>query len=245
MATKTRTEIADIVRRMLAKAKSNASTQAEIETFVARASKLMLEYELTESDIKATEQGERKPTDGYENRWFVYATNGYDRVWQLALIRSLARAHFCRVVSYTDAGQRGCSIVGEPGTIDLVLYLYDVVRRQVSHAANQDYYRIRDAGEAYEIDWNTGKRKHITQNAWRNSFGSGCAAGIEKRLRTERDEESQQTQALIVVKDEQTSAALAAFFPKLIAAKGARINSTAYANGYKAADSVTFTKGIK
>ena len=245
MATKTRNEIADMVRRMLAKANSSASTQAEIETFVAKASKLMLEYELTEADVKATDNTERKPTDGYENRWFVYATNGYDRTWQLALVRSLARAHFCRGVSYSTPGERGCSIVGEPGTIDLVLYLYDVVRRQVSHAANQDYYRIRDMGQDYEYDWSTGKRKHITQNAWRNSFGSGCAAGIEKRLRTERDEETQQTQALIVVKDEQTSAALAAFFPNLVRARGARINQTAYANGYDAAGSIRFTKGIK
>ena len=242
MVNKSRHEIADMVRRMLSKAESAASTPAEIEAFAAKASKLMLEYNLTASDIQqahtAANSSARKLEDIYTQTTYQYSHSKkeFDRVWRVKVLRAIANVHFCRVLTYNHTPY--CSIVGEPGSVELVTAVYEFVERQISRMATKDY---NTTGKRYEHS-RTGKR--VSLDEWRRSFGYGCADQLSERLRTDRDAYALQTvsTALVVQKDAEVDQAVGIHFPNLTVNKTVALIGVAYSNGFKAADNIHMSK---
>ena len=127
-----------------------------------------------------------------------------------------------------------CYIIGEKHNIGVVEYLQQYLVQELSDMANK----------AYEES-----EKQMPKITWKDSFFFGAIESIQARLEEQKlkfEHESNQTRALIVVKDEELTAAVRKFHPNVKRATPKWVyDNDGYAQGQEAGSRVLLQRAIE
>lgn len=195
MPNKTDTNpIIERIQKLLAL--SQSSNEHEATTALAKAQALLTEHHLSQAEIEAR----TKTTSSYVRE--EYRVSSYT-IWRRDLLTVLTTSTFCQLVFRN--GDPSFSLVGEPVNIEAIKLLFALVEKQLQQFAQANYVVYRRSGG-----------QEPTQR-WKNAFYQGAIVVISRRLREERqtvEATFQNSQALVVLKEEQLSKAVTQFYPK-------------------------------
>jgi hypothetical protein len=235
------------VRKLLDLAGNNPSVE-EAASAAAKAQALITKYGLTLIDVDASRDaaGNEDLTRGYENIPFNYGGHDHSREWRLELLHRLAQLNFCQVIRYTWNRKYGTkaaqanksSIIGQPGHVDLVVFLFESIARQLQSMANAEYTKAVREGRVW-----------CSVMKWKKDFAYGAIEVIMQRLEAQRREleGTPEVRALVVIADARLVAATEKFFPKSKKdrARTLKVNADAYGRGREAGQKVTINRALK
>src|SRR5215469_2538003 len=214
--------ILDKIKKLLAL--STSSNPNEAASAAAKAQALLAQYNLDLSQVEA-HSGE---TSDYCQQDIV--VGGVSR-WRKTLMLVLARPNFCAVVSYK--GTERISIVGEPHNIEVVKYLYEYLVQQLEPMAATAYRQ-------------SGSSMHA--RTWKDSFFYGAIASIDQRLKEQAQvfaDTSEQSRALVVVKDAELRAAMKRYHPNVTPGQRKHLRSQdGFQQGVEAGQRIALHKAI-
>jgi hypothetical protein len=235
------------VRKLLDLAGNNPSVE-EAASAAEKAQALITKYGLTLIDVDTERDaaGNEDLTRGYENVPFNYGGHDHSREWRLELLHRLAQLNFCQVIRYTWNRKYGTkaaqanksSIIGQPGHIDLVVFLFESIARQLQSMANAEYTKAVREGHAW-----------CSVMKWKKGFAYGAIEVILARLEAQRREleGAPEVRALVVIADAQLVAATEKYFPKLKEGRERtlKVNGDAYYRGREAGQKVAINQALK
>jgi hypothetical protein len=214
--------ILDKIKKLLAL--SASSNPNEAARAAAKAQALLAQYNLELSQVEA-HSGE---TSDYCQQ--DVAVGGVSR-WRKTLMLVVARPNFCDVVSYK--GTERVSLIGEPHNLEVVKYLYGYLVRQLEPMAATAY---RQSGSS------------MHSRTWKDSFFHGAIASIDQRLKEQAQvfaDTSEQSRALVVVKDAELRAAMKRYHPNVTPGQRKRLRSQdGYQQGREAGRRLALHKAI-
>lgn len=209
-------KVIERVRKLMALATS--SNEHEAAAAAAKAQELMLKYNLQMAQL------EEKPED-------VAVQNYFDKdgsaTWRKQLMATIAKTCLCRIVIGEAWGAKGRKwiLFGEPANVEVALYLYEYL-----------------SGEIIRLS------PRPMSTSYSNAFRHGATATIQRKLLADfKDFETatEQTTALVVVKDALVAAKVAEVFPKLGKGRGvAARDYYGYQAGRDAGQGVQIRRGI-
>lgn len=194
--------IVERIKKLSAHADSAAKigSQAEAEAFAAKVSSLLLEYNLSLSDIPVDE----RPDDRIDRTHFDPLAYGLKAkksrvLWQEQLAVIIAEANFCRV--FVSVGRNSVSFIGKAHNRDVVVWLYSQLVAGIEATADKEYvrffYKCRDEGDVTKA------------RGYRGSFLLGCVTAIASRLKKDRLallDINPSAQALVLASDHELEA---------------------------------------
>lgn len=215
--------IVEKIRKLLALATS--SNQAEAEAAAAKAQALLQAYNL-----------ERAQIEGAAGARPLYLKQivelGSNQRWRRYLLDAIADAHFCKAV-YTP-GQPRMSMIGEPHNLDVVEFLYLCLARQLESLAAAAYRQSRSP---------------LAAVTWKDGFYLGAVSSLRQRLERQHQDfahTSEQTRALVVIKDAALQEAVATFFPKVrTAAPKHLLSADGWQAGVQAGQAIDLQAGVQ
>jgi hypothetical protein len=162
---KTKLDVADKVRKLLAKAEDPAATAEEAEALTAKAQQLMTKYAI---DLAMVADGARAE-QFIERGWVV---NGPYAAHKISIINAVARANDCRAI-YTDlrGGRKRIDVVGYPTDVEWVETLSRSLEVQLAAALTS---ALRH------------KRPDVHGRTFSVAFVEGFATEISSRLQRAR-----------------------------------------------------------
>jgi hypothetical protein len=162
---KTKLDLADKVRKLLAKAEDPAATAEEAESLTAKAQQLMTKYAI---DLAMVADGPRAE-QFVERGWVIPGPYAAHKV---SIVNAVARANDCRAI-YTDlrGGRKRIDVVGYPTDVDWVETLSRSLEVQLAAALTT---ALRD------------KRPEVHGRTFSVAFVQGFATEISARLQRAR-----------------------------------------------------------
>ena len=181
---KTRADVADKVRKLLAQAEDPAATAEEAQAFTMKAQQLMSKYSIELAMINDAADADRLVTHG----WTVLGPYASHKV---TLISSIARANDCRAI-YTDLplGHKRIDVVGYAADADWVETLSRSLELQLA-AALADAARRKPRnvhGRTFAVGFIQGfvaEVSHRLHDARRQAVAAAEAARAEDAARRE------------------------------------------------------------
>jgi len=230
-------KVMDRIKKLMAL--SQSPNQNEAATAAAAAASLMSEYELEEADLRL-ETGEA--AEAIEDVCFTLDGQRHAN-WKSYLHVGLTRAFHCHSWLHRSFqnGKRtqAFRVVGRRSNVQTINYLYLYLVQELTSMSERAWCEV-PATQASLIHG-----KH-----WKNSFLTGAAGEIQKRLFAQVEQEKAQpaTNALVLVRKDQEE--VEAFFnsvkPKLVKVQNqTRINSDAYGQGQEAGRNINLGGGGK
>lgn len=203
------------IMKLLAKAEGT-DNEAEAATFLAAAQRLMTEYAIAESMLRATDTA--RPADTVETRTIDLGATWWKT--DLSLMSRIAKANCARAYGTPSIG-RGykstVTVVGYPEDLDNVTRLYVSLQTQLARFL-------------------TGTPSAQT---WRRAFRLGFAQRVGERLEAAHDdvvtEHADHTPDLLPVLADKATA-VAAAMPTNLRTQTSRVSSAGYGHGRAAGD---------
>lgn len=223
-----KTDILSKLKKLQALA-DRAGTPEEAAVAATKVQELLFKHNLEMSDIQLGDD------ESSVKREYIKGTHQikYAASWCRSLIWDIAKSNFCDTV-YTRGTTR-VSIVGESHNVEAVKMLYDYVQAQIIQLRN----------EAWKTE---GRFTSSRESAWKTSFDAGCAARIGTRLQQERrrlQEETEQSNALVLVTDQELKDAMTRYYPNLgRGTAGRNLTGSGYGAGLRAGDRVALNKSL-
>jgi len=215
--------IVERIRKLLALATS--SNQAEAEAAAGKAQALLQQYNLERAQVEHA--AEAKPL--YLRQ---VVSIGSRQRWRRTLMDVLADAHFCKAL-YTPGLPR-MDLIGESHNLEVVEYLYTYLVTQLERMATAAYRQSRSA---------------LAAVTWKDAFYLGAVAGLYQRLRQQQEafaHSSEQTRALVVVKDTALQEAVQTYYPHVRKAPAKRLRSAdGWSQGVQAGQAVSLQPGVQ
>jgi len=188
---RTKQEVADKVRKLLAKAEDPAATVEEAESCTAKAQQLMTKYAI---DLAMVADGTRAE-QFVERGWVV---EGPYAAHKISIINAVARANDCRAI-YTDlrGGRKRIDVVGYPTDVEWVQTLSRSLEVQLAIAltAALRYKRPDVHGRTFSVAFVEGFATEISARLQR----ARRAAVAEADAAREADEGRGPSVALVLV----------------------------------------------
>lgn len=128
----------DLIKRMLAKANAETSTQAEAAAFAAKAAELAAREAIELSDIDWENRDATRPIGRY---FFDPDEHDIKRTktrvaWMEQLCANVCRANMCEIVL---GGGNSFNIIGRPNNVEIAAYLCAYLVRFAKHMSWRDY----------------------------------------------------------------------------------------------------------
>ncbi len=166
-------KLIDKIRKLLAKA-NGTDIQAEADTFIAHANKLMLEHNLNMTDMDIEEDDDNAITGVRDYAEFNSTS------WEKDLLNVVATHNFCKLVSTRTARNSktvSMTIVGSVSSIEMTTYTYNAARGSMIRISNLRWKeRITDGYSSH------GKK------VWMNSYLAGAVSGLNERFVKDRED---------------------------------------------------------
>jgi hypothetical protein len=162
-------KIADKIRKLLDLSKS--ANQHEAASAAVRAAALMSEYELTEAEVRLTDD---RAAENIDRRHFLFEDDGQRRrrcAWQEAISSALARSLGCKDYYWNSQPV----VLGRESACQTWRYTCHYLFREVD--------RLCEEAWAWEAEEAQAAGQH--GKAWKNAFRMGAATEIAIRLREE------------------------------------------------------------
>jgi hypothetical protein len=212
----------DLVRKLLAL--SNSPNENEAETAMAKAQRILTQYNLDLNEITDLD-----PSCADMSREYVM---GSKSMWQFNLCATICKFNYCKCVRH--AGYYGhhveYAILGRSINVGVVMEMYNWILPQLVRLS-EDALRLCPYG--------------VHGKTYRNSFLFGCVSGIKERLKVQNEAnlcELPKTQALIVCYETENTAFEESLYPKLHKIKMSNnIHYNAYNAGKAASKNVSLS----
>jgi hypothetical protein len=218
---------------------STSSNEHEAALALAKAQKMLLQYNLSLEEVST----KQKP-----DRHYTKDTITASRRWQKLLLGTLCKFNFCELVWIRET----VTLIGEAHNINAVKTMYRMIEPQLQLLALQAYQQ-------------SGSAVHPIR--WKDGFFMDACHTIRMRLEQEqaaliREAEIAHTSeathtdaashnshnpvmALILVRDEELKVAMKQFFPRLKTARPKRFYAEGYEAGRSAGHNVRFRQEIQ
>lgn len=198
------------IRKLLAMANDPGASENEVMVASRKAQKLMMEHNITESNIQLN-LSDFGADDILDNNEVGYEKESFAR----GILHSLAEQYMCKLLILTGYRNsvRGYRIVGELGNVELVKESYTIVVekfRSLAEPRYKEYYKKTKA-EVKELlgywDAKHAEKMGMIQprRVWIPSYLLGCAKGLQEQIEQETNDnltevEKKSKYALIVRK---------------------------------------------
>jgi ElaB/YqjD/DUF883 family membrane-anchored ribosome-binding protein len=205
---------------------SASSNPNEAAAAAAKAQSLVMQYNLSMSQVTTTTNEEQAPP--------VYGTMPVEtstRVWKRTLLHVVATTNFCTTTYRPGSPQS--TLIGQSHNREVVVQMYHSLVTQLEPMARHAYA---------ENDSSTNATR------WMDSFYKGAVRSIFQRLVQEKramTTASSACRALVVQTDQHLQEAVHRFFPQIRKAPQTRSRATdGYDAGREAGNRVTFQQAI-
>jgi hypothetical protein len=231
--------VLDLIKKLLTLSENEGATEAEAANAAGKAQKLLDRYNLERADVEQR-TGEKSP---YVMEHGALGGSDHSREWRIDLIRIVASYNYCQAITYKNRKIFQYTIIGKKENIEVCIYLYSFLARQVQKLTGQAWYRqskLRAAGMAPNT---------CSKMVWERSYARGVIYAINAKLKAQRDAASPQTMALVIVTGVELAEATNSFFPDLQTTdklSGRRAEDEATWAGYTdGKEHVQLTRGVK
>lgn len=232
---------------------------AESIAFSSKVSEMLTLHNLKMSDINTEDETD---VDGFESDDLgLTSTNGR---WTINLLSVLCSHNYCSPI-YTKINQKNdykVTIVGQPENVEVVKYLYSVLKVQFERISKQEWKKyLTKTREEIGNKFNDLDKEHISK-PWKyfngvstrfkyiTSFFKGAVSGVRTKLNDQRREAEQKygnkITDMVVVKDADVKEYISKEFPNLGTFRSRRstINREAYESGVKVGSNASMAKGV-
>lgn len=254
------------IQKLAAKAESakELGNLAEATAFSAKVSEMLTINNLAMSDINIEDESE---VDGYFVNDLGLSTK--QGKWTVNLLTVLSEHNYCSVVyQQTGKSDYAATIIGQPENVEVVKYLYSVLKRQFETIAKQEWksYLEKTRKELQELYPSESpvliQEPALFKKPWKyfkgvssrskylSSFFRGAVIGVQLKLDEQRKEAENIHGAkitdMIIIKDADVQAWKEKEFPNLTKMRTRKIsvNGEAYNTGIKTGKNASMAKGI-
>jgi len=191
-----------------AEGEGRIGNQAAAESFAAKANQLLIDHNLSKSEIDDFEAVGKDPvTQTSEEERIAYGLSKSDGTWEEDLIVVLARHNMCSVVFYTYA-KKAC-VIGRADNIEVVRYMYGVLRRMIKDMSGPAY---SNHTKKWQEKYPGYTQKELNQAGilsyrmpWVRSYLKGAVHGVNIKLVKDRraaaSDVREKVDALMVLND--------------------------------------------
>jgi hypothetical protein len=197
-----------VVQALMAKTVERGATEAEAREAAAKVQELLQRYNI---DMRAAASQDDDPAEDYSGEYVKYGEVGYERDWRRALLSSIARGNFCRIVLAGGKGTGGAYVVGQPHNIQVVMYLFNSLSVQLRHLAEEGLKTRRD--------------RTVGPYYWKRDYVMNAAYALRERFEAQH-KTNEQTTALVVSVESELDAALKKLFGQLRAGQASNIKGS-------------------
>ena len=193
-------EVMTRIYHLLNKTVDKGATIHEAAAAAALAQKLMFKFNLDLAEVSKAggpkSEFQRVPLDLHSAH-----------TWKRELFFAICACNFGKGYIWTKT--RKATILAEPHNAQVIEYLYNYLEREIMRLANDGWYENGGVprGKNYEGE---------SEGVYKDRFGRGAMTSIVARLyaqRTASKTESNQSTALVIVKEEELANAALALFP--------------------------------
>lgn len=235
-----RNKAMELVLKLMAKAKGTNSPE-EASTFAARATELMLRYNLEQAEM------ERLGRVGRAEYHHKIIGMAWDK-WKRILAKHVANANFCdavetqRVANTKIGYDVVIDIIGLPDMVEVVEYLWTYLRREIDRLGHKSWK-----------DLDPELQEGTTEAKWWRAFCEGATVALGERLAIQQEQamdtatpQGEEVRALVVVKDAELKTAVAQFYPTLepVPTRATKNDIIATLYGYETGKAMPMHRGI-
>jgi len=168
-----------------AESEGRIGNQAAAETFAAKANQLLIDHNLSKGEVNGFEASEKDPImQTSEEDRIAYGLSKSDGTWEEDLIGVLCRHNMCGLVYQT--WQRTATIIGKAENIEVVKYMYSVLRRIIKDMSGPAYSTyakaIKDKYPGYGQKELERARAISYRMPWIRSYLKGAVQGVRNKL---------------------------------------------------------------
>lgn len=179
------------IRLILAKANDPSVDEIEANTFMAKANKMLLEHNLSMSQVKAGE----KMNIRHEQSAFGYGKMYIEgNSWERTLLAIICQANLCD--SVITPSEKTMHIIGRPDNVESVMYMYEVARdifrrmsRERYNAHKKEILDEHDTGlyKRVELAKMLEQQKLLTyRTTFIQAYLKGAVIGLHSKLTLDR-----------------------------------------------------------
>lgn len=172
-------------------------TPEEAAAAVAAIQRLMRRHNLTQMQVNDATRNTEAGFDKHD------VDLGAVMMWRQHLMYVIAESSYCMFIR--DPSGRWGTIVGEKHNATMVKELYLYLVDEINRLADVAYAEARD--------------RHFGARTWKNSFRVGAATTVGRRIEDdaarEKQEQTNDNNALVVVYEEGLNKAVSEYFPRL------------------------------
>jgi hypothetical protein len=223
-----------------------ATTDGELQAATNQMNKILLEYNLEESEIDTDLRDDVKVDELPVDVLDVIKKN--EGKWVSSLYSVLASHNLCQITITSGPIQNGrrvirgtkkINIYGSPTNIEVVKYMAAAIIPQLQRMEPQYWAEYQYSLNGYE-----GSKR----GAWRRAWYLGAVHGINSKMEDQVRkviEVNPNLNALVHVHDAAVNKFIKEKHPKLGKSRGGRVSSMdGYGSGQKAGKSVSLNKGV-
>lgn len=177
----------DKVMRKIAKLKKlyegakAIKSEGEAQNAAALIQKLLAEYNLTMEEVGTAE--EKASNNVIHEQISGYTRKSIGGFWEQRLTHVICRWNFCTCYIYGNS-YKNLIIVGKKDNIEIVKWLLDMLKERFVHFSNERY-------KEYCKELEEGV-KPCSKDKFQRSYLSGCAAGLDAKLKEEHEREKKE-----------------------------------------------------
>jgi len=184
------------IQKILTLSNDAGATPEEADTAFQMANKLLLQHNLTVSDVQFKIQSDGITQDTYAVEIGTVKEEGN---WESTLMATLCEFNLCGCITHRTKSKREATmtIIGTKENIEVVLYLFDIARRLYRMHSKNQYNKYRKAmieSNAHlgltELELQKEKRLAY-RTVWIRSYLKGCVAGLFGKLTAQKKELTQ------------------------------------------------------
>lgn len=178
----------DKVMRKIAKLKKlyegakAINSEGEANNAAALIQKLLAEYNLTMEEVGTAE--EKAANNVIHEQISGYTRKSIGGYWEQRFTHVLCRWNFCTCYIYGKS-YKNLIIVGKKDNIEMVKWLLDMLKERFVHFSNERYKEYCKELEEKNI-------KPCSKDKFQRSYLSGCAAGLDAKLKEEHEREKKE-----------------------------------------------------
>ncbi len=223
-----REKVVEKIQKLLALGTSSNPHEAALAA--ERATAMLLKYNLSLADLDV----EKSPYTWHD-------TPFEQSSWRRALMYAVAKHNLCDTVITTR--RKTLAIVGKQHNIEVVVYLYTYLAREIDRLAEREYKEYAASFEQATFDPYNQK---LGVRKWKTAFREGAVTEIVKRLKESRTEAGNDCKALVVVVDHELAAEVRKRFGCLSKVSHyIRPDAKAYASGQVAGRTIALHQGVR
>jgi len=224
------------IKKLQALTTERGASPEEAASAAAKAQALLFEYNLSQADVETKEQA---PDPYGKIEHVMTGANRNTVTWRRSLLYTIAKHNFCSAV--TLPGTTKMSLVGKRSNVETVLYLNEILVREIERLAIEAGKTVLNNRAAYMLSFCRGAVATIHARLMEQQRSSEASATMHQDMQT-----GTRNAVAIRTMSEELGKAVKHFFPTLVTRTVRRSigSPDGYAAGRQAGNGISMNRGI-